>query len=150
MFNIRYHVSYTVIQGQWMRSLDFLCTWTASTLTTQLKLANTNKQITENYCIGKCMCEHPITQAHCAGFWTMRHFRETTKMPWVCAIKTWTCNWFHQSFLKPHLIQCCKSQMIYELNCYEPEEGNANFNTGKWPINVDGEKALALILFVIT
>lgn len=40
--------------------------------------------------------------------------------------------------------------MIYEPNCYEPEGGNANFNTGKWPINADGEKALALILFVIT
>lgn len=40
--------------------------------------------------------------------------------------------------------------MIYELNCYEPEGGNANFTTGRWALNVDGEKAVALILFDIT
>lgn len=39
--------------------------------------------------------------------------------------------------------------MIYELNCYEPEGENAHFTTGRWALNVDGEKAVALILFDI-
>jgi len=142
-------ISGTMRVVQWKWSLDFLCIWTVLKLNTAQ--ATEHKQADNRELLYREMyVRAPCYTSTLCGTLNNEAIQRNNEDALGMCNKTWTCNWFHQFFLKPRLIQCCKSQMIYELNCYEPEGRNSNFTTGRWALNVDGEKAIALKLFDIT